>query len=179
MDDSGTFNKAIDHLRGRLARLQTGDEGLREIRNIVRVATKCLRATSRCSREATRQLLDSIDVESMSGLRDRALIATMTYSFARIGAVLAMKVEDYYPQGKRWWLRLHEKGGKRHEVPCHHLLEEDLDAYCEAAQLWDQKKSPLVRRTVSSRDLRKSASRVSAPLPAGRFAANCYEKFQL
>lgn len=35
----------------------------------------------------------------------------MVYSFARIGAVLAMKIEDYYPQGKRWWLRLHEKGG--------------------------------------------------------------------
>lgn len=81
----------------------------------------------------------------MSGLRDRALIAAMVYSFARVGAVLAMKVEDYYPQGKRWWLRLHEKGGKRHEVPCHHTLEEYLDAYCEAAQLWEQKKNPIFR----------------------------------
>ena len=53
------------------------------------------------TREETRALLDSIDVESMSGLRDRALIAAMVYSFARVGAVLAMKVEDYYPQGKR------------------------------------------------------------------------------
>jgi integrase len=97
------------------------------------------------TREETRALLDSIDVESMSGLRDRALIAAMVYSFARVGAVLAMKVEDYYPQGKRWWLRLHEKGGKRHEVPCHHILEEYLDAYCETARLWDQKKSPLFR----------------------------------
>jgi site-specific recombinase XerD len=95
--------------------------------------------------EETRTLLDSIDIENMSGLRDRALIATMVYSFARIGAVLAMMVEDYYPQGKRWWLRLHEKGGKRHDVPCHHLLEEYLDAYCEAARLWDQKKNPLFR----------------------------------
>jgi integrase len=54
------------------------------------------------TREETRQLLDSIDIERISGLRDRALIAAMVYSFARIGAVLAMKVEDYYPQGKRW-----------------------------------------------------------------------------
>jgi hypothetical protein len=38
-------------------------------------------------------------------------------NLARIGAVVAMRVEDYYPEGKRWWLRLHEKGGKRHEMP--------------------------------------------------------------
>ena len=34
-----------------------------------------------------------------------------------------MKVEDYYPAGKRWWVRLHEKGGKQHEMPAHHKLE--------------------------------------------------------
>ena len=38
----------------------------------------------------------------------------MTFAFARIGAVVAMRVEDYSPNGKRWWVRLHEKGGKRH-----------------------------------------------------------------
>jgi len=54
------------------------------------------------------------------GLRDRALMAVMTYTFARVGAVVAMRVEDYYPGGKRWWVRLHEKGGKRHEMPAHH-----------------------------------------------------------
>jgi integrase len=47
------------------------------------------------------------------GLRDRALMAVMTYTFARVGAVVAMRVEDYYPGGKRWWVRLREKGGKR------------------------------------------------------------------
>jgi integrase len=72
------------------------------------------------------------------GLRDQALIATMAFTFARIGAVLGMKVEDYYANGKRWWVRLHEKGGKFHEVPAHHAaarrddpgvpaLEHDLD----------------------------------------------------
>ena len=44
----------------------------------------------------------------------------MAFTFARIGAVLGMKVEDYYANGKRWWVRLHEKGGKFHEVPAHH-----------------------------------------------------------
>ena len=44
----------------------------------------------------------------------------MTFAFARIGAVVAMRVEDYYPKGKRWWVRLRQKGGKRHEMPAHH-----------------------------------------------------------
>jgi site-specific recombinase XerC len=63
--------------------------------------------------EQARRLLDSINTSTVVGLRDRALIGVMIYSFARIGAVVARKVEDYYASGKRWWLRLHEKGGKR------------------------------------------------------------------
>jgi integrase/recombinase XerD len=59
------------------------------------------------STDDARTLLDSIDGSTVVGLRDRALIATMVFSFARISAVVGMKVEDYYPNGKRWWLRLH------------------------------------------------------------------------
>lgn len=95
--------------------------------------------------EETRTLLDSIDTSTLVGLRDRALISVMVFSFARVGAVVAMRVEDYYPQGKRWWVRLHEKGGKRHEMPAHHLLETYLDAYIDAAGLRDNGKSPLFR----------------------------------
>jgi site-specific recombinase XerD len=79
--------------------------------------------------EQARELLDSIDTSTLVGLRDRALISVMTFAFARIGAVVAMRVEDYYPKGKRWWVRLHEKGGKRHEMPAHHTLEAYLDSY--------------------------------------------------
>jgi len=64
------------------------------------------------SAEDCRQLIDSIDVLRPAGLRDRALIGLMVYSFARIGAVLQMNVDDYYQNGKRWWIRLHEKGGR-------------------------------------------------------------------
>src|SRR5207245_8692569 len=71
--------------------------------------------------------------------------SSSTYSFARVGAAVAMRVEDYYGQGKRWWVRLHEKGGKRHEMPAHHNLEAYLDAYIEAAKLGEAKKSPLFR----------------------------------
>jgi site-specific recombinase XerC len=95
--------------------------------------------------EQARELLDSIDTSTLVGLRDRALISVMTFAFARIGAVVAMRVEDYYPKGKRWWVRLHEKGGKRHEMPAHHNLEAYLDAYIEAAGIRDGGKSPLFR----------------------------------
>ena len=98
--------------------------------------------------EQARELLDSIDTSTLVGLRDRALISVMTFAFARIGAVVAMRVEDYYPNGKRWWVRLHEKGGKRHEMPAHHNLEAYLDAYIEAAGIRDGGKTPLFRSAV-------------------------------
>jgi len=95
--------------------------------------------------DQARTLLDSIKTDSLIGLRDRALIGLMCYTFARVSAMVHMNVEDYYQNGKRWWIRLHEKGGKRHEVPAHHNAEAYLDAYLDAAGIRDQKKSPLFR----------------------------------
>ncbi len=95
--------------------------------------------------DQARKLLDSIDVSTVVGLRDRALISVMTFAFTRIGAVVGMRVEDYYPKGKRWCVRLHEKGGKRHEMPAHHNLEAYLDAYIEAAGIREGGKAPLFR----------------------------------
>lgn len=92
-----------------------------------------------------RKLLDSIDTSHLVGLRDRALIALMVYSFARVSAVVQMRVRDYYANGKRYWIRLHEKGGKFHEVPVHHSAEEYLDAYISAAGIAGEKNSPLFR----------------------------------
>jgi site-specific recombinase XerD len=96
--------------------------------------------------DEARHLIDSIDVSTVGGLRDRALIGTMVYSFARVGAVAAMDVQDYFPRGKRYWLRLHEKGGKLHEVPAHHRAEEYLDEYLIAAGLGGGPRTPLFRR---------------------------------
>ena len=97
------------------------------------------------SSEEARKLLDSIESTTLIGLRDRALIGTMVYSFARVGAAIGMKVGDYFQHRKRWWLRLHEKGGKRHEVPCHPGLEEYLNAWIVAAGITRDKKGPLFR----------------------------------
>jgi len=92
-----------------------------------------------------RALLDSIDVSTHAGLRDRALIGLMVYSFARIGAALGMTVEDVYTQNRRLWVRLREKGGKRHAMPCHHNLDEYLVAYLDGAALREDPKGPLFR----------------------------------
>lgn len=82
-----------------------------------------------------RELLDSIDTSTVVGLRDRALIGLMVYAFARVSAAVSMTTGDYFPEGKRWWIRLHEKGGKEHVVPAHHSLEAYLDAYVQQAGL--------------------------------------------
>lgn len=110
----------------------------------------------------TRQLLDSLDTKSVVALRDRAIIAAMVYSFARVGAMVAMRVEDYYTQGRRSWLRLHEKGGKQHEMPAHHNLEAYIDAYVEAAGIAEDKKGPLFRSAAGkTRTLTKNAMRTA------------------
>lgn len=93
-----------------------------------------------------RTLLDSIDISEPIGLRDRALIGLMVYSFARVDAALKMVVpDDVFVQGRRMWVRLHEKGGKEHEMPCHHNLEAYLDAYLALGSVAGTAKTPLFR----------------------------------
>ncbi|MDA7980160.1 MAG: tyrosine-type recombinase/integrase [Pirellulales bacterium] len=97
------------------------------------------------SADEARQLLDGIETSTIIGLRDRALIGVMVYSFARVSAALRMNVEDCFIQGRRMWFRLHEKGGKRHDVPAHHNAEDYIDAYVRAAGIGDDLKGPLFR----------------------------------
>ena len=100
------------------------------------------------SAEEARQLLDSVDTSHVVGLRDRAVIALMVYTFARVGAMVKMRVEDYYLQQKRWWVRLHEKGGKRHEMPAHHNLETYIDEYITEAGIAEDRKGYLFRTAI-------------------------------
>jgi site-specific recombinase XerD len=92
-----------------------------------------------------RKLIDSIPTETVRDLRDRALIATLTYSFARINAALRMKVEDLRPKGAGWQILLHEKGGKQHMMPCHHALAEALRTFIDAAGIAEDRKGWLFR----------------------------------
>ena len=110
--------------------------------------------------EEARALLDSIDTTRHAGLRDRALIALMVYSFARIGAALGMKVEDVFTQNRRLWVRLREKGGKAHAMPCHHSLEAYLTAYMEQTGIMADDKG-LLFRTIG----RGTGMLTTTPLP--------------
>jgi site-specific recombinase XerD len=139
------------------------------------------------SAEQARLLLDSIDTTTVVGLRDRALVGTMVYSFARVSAVVGMNVEDYWQNGKRWWLRLHEKGGKHHEVPAHHNAEAYLDAYLTAAGIATSPKNPLfpslagrtgmlTERRMSRKDVLQMIKRRAAA--AGLPARTCCHTFR-
>jgi integrase/recombinase XerD len=110
------------------------------------------------SADEARELLDSIPLKKgpapkegepdnrppdLKGLRDRALVAVMVYSFARVSAAVAMNVADYYTERRRATFRLHEKGGKEHDIHAHHKAEEYIDAYLDAAGIAANPKSPL------------------------------------
>ena len=145
--------------------------------------------------EQARRLLESIEVVRkvtlpdgteietpwLVGLRDRALIGVMTYAFARIGAVVSMKVKDYYPEGKRWWVRLHEKGGKRHEMPTHHKLEAFIDEYLAAAGIREDGKGSLFRSAIGKTGVLtgKPMSRVDAYRMVRRRTADAGFKVKL
>src|ERR1700674_1962253 len=107
--------------------------------------------------DQARTLLDSIKTDSTVGLRDRAIIGLMCYTFARVSAVVHLRTEDYYENGKRSWIRLHEKGGKRHEVPAHRNAEAYLDAYLDAAGIRDENKSSLFRSVDNQRKLTENS----------------------
>jgi site-specific recombinase XerC len=79
----------------------------------------------------------------------------MLFDWLVTGGILAsnpatMRIEDYFANGKRWWVRLHEKGGKRHEMPAHHKLEAFLDEYLRAADMVGDAKSPLFRSAIGA-----------------------------
>ena len=117
-----------------------------------------------------RQLIDAIDATTVIGLRDRALIGLMVYSFARIGAAIRMRVEDVYTQNRRLWVRLHEKGGKQHAMPCHHNLESYLHAYIAWRGPHERSEGAAVSRPTAAR----TGQLTGNPLPQ----ANAYAMIQ-
>lgn len=115
--------------------------------------------------DEVKRLFASLGNSTISDLRDRALIGLMTFTFARIGAALTMNVGDIVTKNRRLWVRLLEKGGKLHEMPCHHLLEHFLLAYTERAKL-----------VAADEPLFRSLDRVTGGLTSRRLLhANAYD----
>jgi len=113
--------------------------------------------------DQARKLLDSIDTSTMVGLSDRALISVMTFAFARIGAVVAMRVEDYYPKGKRWWVRCMKKAAS--DMRCRRITPwKPISTLIEATGIRDAGKSPLFRSAAGRTGTltEKSMNRVDA-----------------
>jgi site-specific recombinase XerD len=114
----------------------------------------------------TLQLLAAIDTSTLIGLRDRAMIATMAYTFARIGAVIGLEAQHLFRQQRRLWLRLSEKGGQCRDVPCHHQLEEYLAEWIEAAALGDAPAAPLFQMFTWEQKPDQAAVDLSTPAHA-------------
>lgn len=95
--------------------------------------------------EQVRALLGTIKGERPIDYRDRALVGTMLYTFARVSAAANLKVKDYLVHGAKAYLRLHEKGGKRKEIPVHHELRDLLEQYLVAAGIADDGNGYLFR----------------------------------
>ena len=91
------------------------------------------------------QLSRSIPTDTVVGPRDRALIGLMIYTFVQVSAAVNMDVKDVYPKQESLWVRLREKGGKYHEMPCQNNLKDWLRKYIEAAGIGEDKDTPLFR----------------------------------
>jgi hypothetical protein len=98
----------------------------------------CIVNTLKEKQVAFRSLTEGMDTTTASG----------ELLFHVFGAVLQMKVGDYFVQGRRRWVRLHEKGGKEHDVPCHHNLDHFLDGYIAAAGIAGDANGYLFRTTM-------------------------------
>ncbi|MHC5538990.1 tyrosine-type recombinase/integrase [Singulisphaera rosea] len=93
--------------------------------------------TPEISAEQARTLLRSIDVSNVVGLRDRAVLAVLVYTAARVGAVARLSAKNLVHDGSQYTLRFSEKGGKSREIPVRHDLEQFLIAYLQSASISD------------------------------------------
>lgn len=114
-----------------------------------------------------RELLDCIDVGTIRGLRDRAFIGVMLFCFAPVGAVVAMNGDDYFRQKNRRWFRLHETGGKRHDLPAHPLAPAYMDAYLRAARIGDACIGARLWKSSSGMPELRYSPRPPAAIPSG------------
>ena len=113
--------------------------------------------------DQARRLLSTVDTSHVVGLRDRAIIAMLVYTAARIGAVARLRLRDLFDAGDQYCLRFLDKGGKSREIPVRHDLQGFLFEYLTMADLCDaSSESPLfrsaIRRTRRLTDLGMTAN---------------------
>jgi integrase/recombinase XerD len=83
------------------------------------------------------------------GLRDRAIVAILIYTAARIGAVAELRHKDFEHYDSQYTLRFAEKDGKAREIRVRQELEGYILAWLDAAgQQNTPGDSPLFRTTV-------------------------------
>ena len=112
--------------------------------------------------QQARDLLASIDLSGVVGLRDRAVLGVLTYTGARVGALARRRRQDLEDQGAQRVLRFREKGGQQREIPVRHDLDRWLEAYLQAARIAaDPKETPLFRAALG-----KQKKLSAAPLSA-------------
>lgn len=111
-----------------------------------------------------RKLLQSIDTTDVVGLRDKAIIAVLIYTAARVGAVSKLKVKDLYDSGDQYCLHFDDKGGKSREIPVRHDLQVLLFEYLGRAdlQLGHDEVRPLFTTAI-----RKTKELTLRPMTAG------------
>jgi site-specific recombinase XerD len=115
--------------------------------------------TPALSVEQARLVLAAIATSHVVGLRDRAIIAILIYTAARVGAVAKLRLQDYSPDGNQWWFRFDEKGGKARTIPARYDLQAYVEAYLVAAGIaGDSGERPLFRSAVRK-------TKVLTPLP--------------
>ena len=98
-------------------------------------------------------LMDSIPTDTLIGLRDRAFITLLAYTWPRVSAAVGLRVKDYYPKGKRWYVQLGEKGGKENNQLVHHKAQDALDDYLKAAELTNSPALPIFQSFNRQREL--------------------------
>ena len=131
---------------GSTGAVMTPASSVRGPRNVVKAGK-----TPVLSAKEPRAVLDGIDVSTLVGLRDRAFLGVLVYSFARMSAAVSLRVANYYTQGRRSFFRLSEKGGRYNMVPAHHTAREYVDAYLEVARIREDRRGPLFRSCMPGR----------------------------
>jgi len=104
------------------------------------------------STDHVNKLFNSIDRDTPVDYRDYAIIATLSFTLARVGAVAKLRVQDFYDGGDQWYLHMDEKGGNSREIPVRHDLWRYITEYMQQGEIsMEGKDAPLFRNSPKGR----------------------------